>query len=98
MQKERDYIDKAIMEAFKPIEPKDNYNQKLLEKLSKRSMERSKIDMAAFSLILAGFMAIMIYSTSLQFTLTEFKYKVVSEILTVQYNYNLDIAKYLLGV
>lgn len=97
MQKERDYIDKAIIDSFKPVEPKDDYNERLLEKLNRSHTEQSRINMAAVSLILAGFMAIMIYSTSLQFTLIEFKYKVVSEILTVQYNYNLDIAKYLLG-
>lgn len=98
MQKERDDIDEFILESFSEIEPNENYNYKLIDKLHGQKVKKDgKSIPLAVSFILSGILVMLLYTTDLQFKIIDLKFKVVSQIMSVQYNYKLDLGKYIIG-
>jgi hypothetical protein len=98
MQKERDSLDQTILESIADIELSDDYNERLKTKLYKKDRIKLGRDKnAALSFIFAGLMSIVIYTTDVQFKIVDLQYKVRSEILTLQYNYHIDVQRYFIG-
>lgn len=98
MQEKRDSIDEAIFETFNKFEPSSDYNQRLIEKLHKNSFtKRENIRPMAVSLILSGVIAMVLYTSDIQFKIADFKYKVISQVLTMDYNYKNDVQRIIMG-
>lgn len=98
MQKERDNLDQTIYESTLDIELSNDYNERLVAKLHKTGkIKFGKDKNAALSFILAGLLSVIIYSTDIQFKIVDFQYKIRSQILTLEYNYHIDVQRYFLG-
>ncbi|ERI93894.1 hypothetical protein HMPREF1982_01346 [Clostridiales bacterium oral taxon 876 str. F0540] len=98
MQEKRDSIDEAIFEAFNEFYPSSDYNDQLIKKLHKSSFNRREsIKPLAVSLILSGIIAMVIYTSDIQFKIADFKYKVINQVLTMEYNYKNDVQRIIMG-
>jgi uncharacterized membrane protein len=98
MQKERDSLDQTIFESTPFIELSDGYDERLVAKLHKTGeIKFGKDKSAALSFIMAGLLSIIMYTTDIQFKIVDFQYKVRNQILTLEYNYNIDMQRYFIG-
>lgn len=98
MEKERDYIDNVIKESFKEIEPKSDFNSKLMNRINRKSsINEGRVKITAASFILSGFLAMFLYTSNAEFRIIAFKYKIESQVFALQYNYSLSISKIFLG-
>ena len=98
MHTEKDDLDKLIINSFEEKELSDSYNANLLNKLSTDKSKRNQEFIGAFSLIMAGFMAIFIYTSGVQYRFIELEVKVKSRILSIQYKeVKNPIIKYFIG-
>lgn len=97
MEKKWDYIDDVIKEAFKEIEPDIEYNGKLTDRIHRNSYHEGKVRITAASFILAGVLAMFLYASNAEFKIMDYKYKVESQILVLQYSYHMNINRFFLG-
>jgi capsular polysaccharide biosynthesis protein len=97
MQEKWDDLDRLILNSFEECQLSSNYNEKLMRKFQKT--KRNSIDIAAMSLIVAGFVMMIVISTNLQYKIIKTQYRLKTEIMVVQYKYNenIDILKHLIG-
>lgn len=97
MQEKWDDLDRLILNSFEECELNSNYNEKLMNKLSKP--KKSLINIPAMSLIVAGITMIIIISTNLQYKIIKTQYRFKTEIMLAQYKYNenIDVLKHLMG-
>lgn len=98
MQQERDDLDALIEFSMEDYREDPEYNSKLLARLQADREQREQSYIAAFSLIMAGFLAIFIYTSGLQYRLLEFQTKARTYIVAFQSSNNGSrVLKYIIG-
>jgi hypothetical protein len=90
LQQRWDDLDKLIIDSAPEYEGSSSYNSSLISKLKKKKHAKASNFAAGYSLIMAGFMLMFIYTSNMEFTLLEMKYKVQTEIIIMKNNYNLN--------
>jgi hypothetical protein len=93
MQQKRDDIDELIIDSSVEIEAKGNYNYKLLSKMNtqkKYNINVRQKNVAAISLIMAGFMLMFIYTTDIKYKVTNLEFQVKTSISAIKYNFNFE--------
>lgn len=97
MQQERDDLDNLIFRSIDKITISNDYNEKLILKLNDRNENNVvnkylyKNSAAALSLIVSGLLFILVNTTNLNSTLSNLNYKVKTQFLAVEYEYNYKI-------
>jgi hypothetical protein len=95
MQQRWDDLDKLIWDSAPEFEGSTSYNSSLMSKLRNKRPTKVSSFAAGYSLIMAGLMLMFMYTSNMEFTLLEMKYKVETEILMIKNNYSVN--KYFLG-
>lgn len=91
MHEKPDSLDELLFNAFEDHEVTNDYNIRLQSKLNKKQKETNLRYNAAWGFILAGFIAIVMYTSSIQYEVFSFKCKVNAELMTIKSNYNIKI-------
>lgn len=86
MQQKWDDLDRTIAESFEFVEVDDNYNRRLLKKVNKKKHDTAQRYAFAFSLILAGFFLMFIYTSNLQYKFYDIQSKIRTNILAISVN------------
>lgn len=89
MQQEWDDLDRAIEESFEDVKISDSYNYKLMAKMKRKKQVRNQSYTAAFSLILAGFLIMFMYTSDMQYRLIDIECRIKSNITMLQSNFNI---------
>lgn len=89
MQQEWDDLDRVIEESFEDIKISDSYNYKLMAKMKKKKQVRNQSYTFAFSLILAGFLIMFMYTSDMQYRLIDVECRIKSNITMFQSNFNI---------
>ena len=100
MQQKWDDIDNAILDSFLEVESKENYNSKLLKKIDARKVSKNNISrnrQVAASFICAGFLIMFLYTTSIQYNIVNFQWRIKAQISSIEEDYKLGIFKDILG-
>jgi hypothetical protein len=98
MGQEWDPIDKIILESKQDFHEGSDYNDRLLNKLKNKSEITEQRFIGGFSLIMAGFLTIFMYTSGIQYKLINIQTRARSQIITFhQYYNNLEILKLLIG-
>ena len=100
MQQKWDDLDKSIINSFFDIDTKENYNDKLLKKLREKNKKiayNGRVRTVAASLICAGILLMFVYTTSLQYNLIDFQWRVKMQITSIEKSYDTNLIKNILG-
>lgn len=89
MQQEWDDLDKAIEDSFEDVKISDNYNYKLMARMKKKKQVKNQSYTFAFSLILAGFLIMFMYTSDIQYRLIDIQCRIKSDITMFQSNFNI---------
>lgn len=89
MQQEWDDLDRVIEESFEDVKISDSYNYRLMAKMKRKKQVRNQSYTAAFSLILAGFLIMFMYTSDMQYRLIDIECRIKSNITTLQSNFNI---------
>lgn len=99
MDSKRDDLDRLIENSFIEIKIEgslnEEYNNKLLLRLHREKSAGPRIRTAAVSLIAAGFLMAVIYTSGVQYSLTYFQCKIKTDFVIMKNNINIE--KYILG-
>lgn len=90
MQQGWDDLDKAILNSAPDIEVDKSYNYKLKARIKRKNCIKSQSRTAAYSLIMAGFMLFIMYTSNVQYEILDIKYKVETEVLMFVNNFNFE--------
>jgi hypothetical protein len=90
LQQGWDDLDRTILNSAPDIEVDRNYNYKLRAKINKRNYVKNQSRSAAYSLIMAGFMLFIMYTSNVQYEILDIKYKVETEVLMFINNFNFE--------
>lgn len=88
MQQGWDDIDRLITDSFEDVNISNDYNCRLMAKMHKGSRSRIQNYTAAFSLIMAGFLIMFMYTADLQYKIFDMQYRVKTHVLSIEYNLN----------
>lgn len=89
MQQEWDDLDRVIEESFEDVKISDSYNYRLMAKMKRKKQVRNQSYTTAFSLILAGFLIMFMYTSDMQYRLIDIECRIKSNITTLQSNFNI---------
>jgi hypothetical protein len=89
MQQEFDVLDKLIEDSREEVKLSSNYNHLLMAKMKKKQQSKNQSYTFAFSLILAGFLLMFIYTSDFQYKLFDMQCKIKSDISVFQDNFKL---------
>lgn len=89
MQQEWDDLDRVIGESFEDVKVSENYNYKLMSKMKRKKQVRNQSYTFAFSLILAGFLIMFMYTSDMQYKLIDIQCRIKSDITMLQSNFNI---------
>ncbi len=91
MQQEWDDLDRVIEESFENVKISDSYNYKLMAKMKKKKQKQVKNQSYtfAFSLILAGFLIMFIYTSDIQYKFIDIQSRIKTDITMLQSNINI---------
>lgn len=89
MQQEWDDLDRIIEESFEDVKISDSYNYKLMARMKKKKQVRNQSYTFAFSLILAGFLIMFMYTSDVQYKLIDMQLKIKTDITMLQSNFNI---------
>lgn len=89
MQQEWDDLDIVIEESFENVKISDDYNYKLMTKMKKKKQVRNQSYTFAFSLILAGFLIMFMYTSDIQYKLIDIQCRIKSDVTMLQSNINI---------
>lgn len=99
MHQERDDLDKIIAHSFEEISIDyrngEQYNKRLMAKLHNEKNSVGKFRTVAISLIAAGFLLGFMYTSNVQYGITNIECKIKTDLSVVKNNINID--KYFLG-
>lgn len=84
MQQKWDDIDKLIISQKEELEPSDNYNELLINKLKRSNVRMNKDYIVAMSFIMTGIFAMILYTSDLQYKLIDWQIKAKSEVMSIQ--------------
>ena len=93
MQQKWDDLDELISGSSVEIETKNSYNYKLNLKMNahnKYNTQTRQRNIAAISLIMAGFMLMFIYTSNIKYKVTDLEFQMKTSISTIKYNLNID--------
>lgn len=88
MSQKWDPVDKMIMDSRRDIHESSDYNESLLKKIQGGGYSKENSLVAGFSLILAGVLALFIYTSDIQYKLVNIQIKARSEIMTLYHHYS----------
>lgn len=101
MQEKWDDIDRAIFDSNESIEPSHDFNERLMKKIHSNKCEnKPKVifnsnRIAAASLIMAGMLMLMVFTTGIQYRIVEVQCEIKSRVMLIQNQYNkFDLLKY----
>ncbi|MFD3158512.1 hypothetical protein ACFIJ5_16925 [Haloimpatiens sp. FM7330] len=102
MQEKFDYLDKIIKDSFEDIETDKGYDIRLMNKINnlpQKNSNRERYRIAALSLMLSGFLMLIIYTSSLQYNIINAKMKIKTSISMIEQNHNdtFNFFKFFLG-
>lgn len=98
MQQKWDDLDKSIAESFDKTAVDEGYTERLLRKVHRTRANGNQSYVSAFSLIMAGFLALFLYTSNLQYKIVEIRTIARSHILFIEQNYSKnDILRYFIG-
>lgn len=83
MQQKWDGLDNTIAKSFEMIEISEGYNKRLLKKIEDKKYESSQRYTFAFSLILAGFLLMFVYTSNLQYKICDIQSKIMTNIMSI---------------
>lgn len=89
MQQEWDDLDKVIEESFEDVKISNNYNYKLMARMKNKKQVRNQSCTFAFSLILAGFLIMFMYTSDVQYKLINMQLRIKSDMTMLQSNFNI---------
>lgn len=89
MQQEWDDLDMIIKESFDDIKVSDSYNYILMKKMKNKKQVRNQNYTFAFSLILAGFLILFMFTSDMQYRLIDIECRIKSDITMIQNNFNI---------
>jgi hypothetical protein len=99
VDQKRDDLDRLIENSFVEILADDifgeQYNKNLLSKLHEQKKPRPMIRTAAVSLIAAGFLLGLLYTSNLQYSVINLQCKIKTDFVIMKNSINLE--KYFLG-
>lgn len=91
MQQKRDYLDEIIEGAFKDIEVREEYNEKLISRLnSSKNIKPRRSYTAAISLLVAGIMLFATYTTGFQAKVIGAEYRIKAELYQITNDYGIN--------
>lgn len=99
MQTKWDDLDEAIKSSFLEVNPDESYNKTLINKLHTKKPFMNQTRTAAFSLITAGFIIMIMCTSTFQYRMVELKFKLRAQAIALQYQYEdkFSVIKYLIG-
>jgi hypothetical protein len=98
MQQKWDDIDSLIINQMEELVPSENYNEILMNKLRCDNVKKSKDHIVAMSFIMTGILAMVLYTSDIQYKLIDWKIKAKSEVMSIQGRSTiLDIYKIIRG-
>jgi hypothetical protein len=98
MSQEWDDLDRIIGESEEEVVLSSDYEKRLMEMAIRANTERDQSYIGAFSLILAGLMALFIYTSDIQYKMANIQARARVELIQLQNDYyNKGILKYFIG-
>jgi hypothetical protein len=89
MQQEWDDLDRLIENSNEEIRVSDSYNYKLMSKMKRKKQVRNQSYTFAFSLIMAGFLIMFMYTSDIQYKLVDIQCRIKSNVTFLQSNINI---------